>query len=468
MTSIAEKKDVFELGASEMAAKIASGELSVIGLAEELLDRVKKHDTVLEAFSYMDVEGIMNEAKELDDEAKAGKFRGPLHGVPFGIKEQFLLEGAPTRGDYKDPDSPTPDYSATVVDRLRDSGGLLFGKTYMVGPSGTPPTRNPWNIEHTPGGSSSGSGAAVGARFVPFALSEQTGGSGIRPAAYCGVSGLKPTFGRNSRRGMFPLSYSTDYPCIIATTIEDVARVFEVTSGYDPMDPTSLDLPPGKVNTDVSTITPPKIGVVRNFFPEFTTPEVNEAIDMAAKKLAAAGATVVDMTLPKEFGIVWPNSSMHGAEGQVLRARAKADKIRSGVTPALLGPASTETVSPYGGASGGPIAEFIPATYYLHAQRIRRWLRAMVDEAISEYDAILMATAPAPAPKNLSISGDPTLLVPWSQLGNPAISIPGGLAENGMPIGLQLVAPNLQDEALLSTGAWCENVIGRLPIPAMA
>lgn len=468
MTSIAEKKDVFELGASEMAAKIASGELSVIGLADELLDRVKKHDGVLQSFSYMDVEGIMNEAKELDDEAKAGKLRGPLHGVPFGIKEQFLLQGVPTRGDYKDPASPVAEYSATVVDRLRDSGGLLFGKTYMVGPSGTPPTRNPWNIEHTPGGSSSGSGAAVGARFVPFALSEQTGGSGIRPAAYCGVSGLKPTFGRNSRRGMFPLSYSTDYPCIIATTIEDVARVFEVISGFDPADPTSLDLPPAKVNTDVSTIVPPKIGVVRNFFPEFTTPEVNEAIEIAARRLAAAGATVEDMTLPQEFGIVWPNSAVLGAEGTVLRARGKAEKIRSGVTPALIGPASTETVSPYGGASGGPVAEFIPATYYLHAQRIRRWLRGMVDEAIAGYDAILMATAPAPAPKDLSISGDPTLLVPWSQLGNPAISIPGGLAANGMPIGLQLVAPNLKDESLLSTGAWCENVLGRLPVPALS
>src|SRR5690606_35559311 len=155
----------------------------------------------------------------------------------FGIKEQFLLEGVGTRGDWKDPSPPVAGYTATVVRRLREAAALLMGKLYMVGPSGTPPTRNPWNIEHTPGGSSSGSGAAVGARCSPVSLSEQPAGSGIRPAAYSGVAGLKPTYGRNSRYGMFQMAWSHDQACIIGYSIPDVAKVFAVTSGYDPDDP---------------------------------------------------------------------------------------------------------------------------------------------------------------------------------------------------------------------------------------
>src|SRR5690606_25686745 len=265
----------------------------------------------------------------LDEEARAGKFGGPLHGVPFGIKEQFALAGVPTRVDYKDRASPLGAADATVLERIRSAGGLLIGKTYMVGASGTPPSRNPWDLERTPGGSSSGSGAAVGARFVPFSLSEQTGGSGIRPAAYCGVSGFKPTFGRNSRRGMFIMSYSHDYPCIIGTTMEDIARVFAVTSGYDELDPTSLPLPPATPVIDVANMKPPKIGVVRNFYPELQEPVINEAIETAAGKLKDAGATVTDVYLPEEFAWVWKALPIMGVEGYTNNARQRAEKIRS-------------------------------------------------------------------------------------------------------------------------------------------
>ena len=159
-----------------------------------------------------------------------------------------------------------------------------------------PPTRNPWNLEYSPGGSSSGSGAAVGARFVPFAMSEQTGGSGIRPAAYNGVSGLKPTFGRNSRFGMFTLSYSQDHACIIATTVADIAPGVRRDGRLRPQGP---HLPPRRRLEGRGTLTKaPKIGVVRNFFPEMTEPEMQACIEAAARKLAAAGAEVVDFYLP--------------------------------------------------------------------------------------------------------------------------------------------------------------------------
>lgn len=468
MTSTLNKPDLFELTTVQMAEGIASGEISVLELAETLLDRIATYDPVVQSFSYIDRERVLEDARVLDEEAKAGKLRGPLHGVPFAVKEQFLLEGVPTRGDHTDPNPPVAPYTATLIERLRDAGALLFGKLYMVGPAGTPPTRNPWNIEHTPGGSSSGSGAAVGARFVPFSLSEQTGGSGIRPAAYCGVSGFKPTFGRNSRRGMFIMSYSHDYPCIIGTTMEDIARVFAVTSGYDELDPTSLPLPPATPVIDVANMKPPKIGVVRNFYPELQEPVINEAIETAAGKLKDAGATVTDVYLPEEFAWVWKALPIMGVEGYTNNARQRAEKIRSGVTPPLKPKAVTKFSGKYQGFQMGALSELIPATYYLQAQRIRRWLRDKVNAVLSDYDAVLMGTTPAPAPKDLTISGTDILLQPWSKLGNPAISIPGGLSPDGLPIGLQLVAPTLADESLLATGAWCESVLGRLPIPRLS
>lgn len=468
MTTVANKKELHELGATEMAERIRDGSLSVIEIAEALIARIKKHDSAIQAFSYFDVEGILNEAKELDDEAKAGRFRGPLHGVPFGIKEQFLLEGIPTRANWTDPEPDVAEYTATVVERLRDSGALLLGKLYMTGPGVMPPTRNPFNIEHTPGGSSSGSGAAVGSRFVPFAMAEQSGGSGIRPAAYCGISALKPTFGRNPVRGMFIMSYSNDFPCIIATTIADVATIFAITSGYDPRDPTSLALPPAEPVIDVASMAPPRIGVVRNFFPELTSPEVNACIEASASKLAAAGAIVEDFMLPDDFGMIWQIATLIGVEGWTHKARERAEKFRAGETKYSLGGSSvTKSTHRYGTNTLGALGEILPATYYIQAQRIRRWLRDRTDDSMSKYDAILMATAPEPAPRDLTTSGDQHLCNPWSKLGNPAISIPGGLAANGMPIGLQFVAPTLRDENLLATGAWCQDVLGLLPVPEL-
>lgn len=467
MTTVAEKKELFELGAAEMAAGIRAGTISVVALAELLLDRIRAHDLAIKAFSYLDEPAVLAEAKSLDAEARAGSFRGPLHGVPFGIKEQFDLAGAPTRLDYTDPASRVATEDATVVTRLRAAGGLLFGKLYMVGAAGTPPTRNPWNTEYTPGGSSSGSGAAVGARFLPFAMSEQTGGSGIRPAAYCGVSGLKATFGRNSRFGMANLSYSNDYPCIIGTTIADVARVFAVTSGYDPRDFSSVPVAPARASIDVAAMRPPRIGIVRNFFPALTEDYMNAAIEAAGARLAAAGAIVEDMMLPPDFGLVWKTAAIiGGAEKATLDARDNAERQRRGEDIPLIRPAATTAVA--GGGARGDVTRLIPAAYYIHAQRIKRWLRDQTDAAISSFDAILMATAPGAAPHDPSTSGDASLCVPWSQLGNPAISIPGGLSPEGMPLGLQLVAPNMRDEALLATGAWCEEVLGRLPVPALA
>jgi aspartyl-tRNA(Asn)/glutamyl-tRNA(Gln) amidotransferase subunit A len=452
------EKALFELGVTELAAAIAAGTITPLEVADDLLARIDQYDDKVKSFSHLDREAVRAEAKTLTDEAKAGNLRGPLHGVPFGIKEEFLLEGVPTLGEWKDPSPETAAYTATVVTRLRDAGALLFGKLYMVGLgwAGTPPTRNPWNLAATPGGSSSGSGAAVGARFLPFSLSEQTAGSGLRPAAYCGVSAFKPTYGRNSRYGMFALTYSFDHACLIATTTADIAAVFAVTASLDPKDSTTINQP---MVVEAPLAAPPRIGVLCNFFPERLQPEMAAAIETAAATLKAAGAEVVDFELPEEFALVRPANALIGsAERSVIDMHVPEQLAAKGVHPA----GGLPFPRPARALDG-----FIPATYYLHAQRIRRWLADTVDASMAGFDAVLTATAPGAAPFDTSISGDASLLQPWSTLGNPTTSIPAGLDSHGMPLGLQLIAPRGADEHLLATSAWCEDVIGRLPVPAM-
>nr|ART39810.1 J18 [uncultured bacterium] len=461
MTTAAE---LHTMGVIEIAAEIAAKRLSPVDLTAELIRRISAYDGAIRAWSFMERESVMLEAQAMADEALEGKLRGPLHGVPFAIKEQFALGGAPSLGDWTDPNPSISPEDATVVAKLKEAGALVIGKTYMTGPAGMPPTRNPWNLEYSPGGSSSGPGAAVGARFVPFALSEQTAGSGIRPAAYNGVAGLKPTFGRNSRFGMFTLSYSQDHPCIIATTLADVIPVFAVTAGHDPKDVTSrLD---GAWKGEVTLTKPPKIGVVRNFFTDMTEPEMQACIDAAAEKLAASGAEVVDYYFPDDFGVVWANASITSASsGAVSRARkvAKAGGKESKIATTMT-PVTKFTNYPRG------VGELIPAAYYVQAQRVRRYLRDLVDKTLTDggLDAILMATAPGAAPHDNSHSGDPTLCQPWSHLGQPAISIPGGIDSEGMPLGLQLVSQTMSDEKLLAIGVWCQEVLGLLPEPDLA
>ncbi len=455
--------DVHTLGVTELAEAIATKQLSPVDISRQLLDRITKYDTNIRAWSFMERETVLLEAQALADEAEAGNLRGPLHGVPFAVKEQFALGGAPSRGDWTDPSPPISPEDATVVQRLKAAGALVMGKAFMTGPTGMPPTRNPWNLEYSPGGSSSGSGAAVGARFIPFALSEQTAGSGIRPAAYNGVSGFKPTFGRNSRNGMFTLSYSQDHPCIIATTLKDIVPIFSVTAGYDEADPTSrFD---GAWKGGVTLTKPPKIGVVRNFFPGMTESEMQACIEAAAGKLAAAGAEVVDYFLPEPYGAVWANAAiLQTCESAVVNAKKI---VKSGKEPVRA-----TTATPVTKFSGFPraVSQIIPGPFYVHAQRVRRYLRDLVDSdlATGGYDAILMATAPGAAPHDNSHSGDASLCTPWSHTGQPAISIPGGLDSAGMPLGLQFVSPTMTDERLLAVGAWCQDVLGLLPIPDLA
>jgi aspartyl-tRNA(Asn)/glutamyl-tRNA(Gln) amidotransferase subunit A len=437
--------DVTQLTILDIQQMVACGSASPGDILDSYLARLDGVEDAVHAWSYLDIAGARAVAAQLSVEASQGRLRGPMHGVPVGVKDEFHVEGMPTY--FADPaGSPQPE-DATCVRLLREAGAIILGKTHMPIEGRMPPTRNPWNLAHTAGGTSSGSGAAVGARMAPIALGEQTAGSNLRPAAYCGVAGMKPTFGRISRFGCYQFSYSHDHAGLIGLSLADLALVLSVVAGPDPRDRTSLNEPIPAPALEMTGMRPPRIGVVRNFFPQRTQPLMQEAIDQAAGKLREAGADICDVLLPDDFGLIW---MVHRIVGSSEQANFHSRRYAQ--------PGAQQT-------SRNRVAEAIPATYYLQAQRIRHMLWKSVQREFSDLDAWLVAAAPGPAPEGLSSTGDASLLVPWSCLGYPAITLNGGLSPQGMPLGLQFVARPLADYDLLRTGAWCEQALGRLPAP---
>ena len=296
--------ELYELGVVEAAGAIASGKLSVLEYNQALIAHIDALEPSVKAFAYFDREGWLAAATEMDAEARAGKLRGPLHGIPAGIKDQFLVQGMPCTVAHSWGREGVEPADATAVARLRAAGAIIAGTTYMTDRHGEPPTCNPWNLEHTPGGSSSGSAAAVGGRMLPLALGESTGGSGIRPPAFCGVDAMKSTYGRISGKGLYTISWSLDHPTIIARGFEDIALTYNAIAGPDPNDPTSLMEPLTPVS--LNDLRPPRLGFVRNFFPAKAMDMMNEAMEVAAKKLADAGAEIVDIYLDDGWDAIWP------------------------------------------------------------------------------------------------------------------------------------------------------------------
>jgi aspartyl-tRNA(Asn)/glutamyl-tRNA(Gln) amidotransferase subunit A len=431
---------------TELSARVANGEVTPLDVVESFLAQIDRYEPNIQAWCYLDRERVLSEAADLTQSAQAGQLKGPLHGIPFGVKDEFHVAGMPTYMAAAD-DPPRPE-DATAVARLRAAGAIIMGKTHMPIDGVNPPTRNPWNFEHTAGGTSSGSGAAVGARMVPAALGEQTAGSNLRPAAFCGVAALKPTYGRIGRFGMYPFAWSHDHVGLIGLTMHDIALVFSAIGGPDQRDPTSRSEAPPPADLKLDGLPRPRIGYVRNFFPERTESVMLGAVEESAKRLREAGATIVDVLLPGDFDTIWMvHRLISGAEGLTFRSRKMAE---SGV----------------GMTTGRDIAaSLVPASYYLQAQRIRHdlWNRAL--SAFADVDALLMAVAPSPAPRGTSSTGDASLLSPWSCLGYPSITVNGGLSPDGLPLGLQMVAPPMGDYDLMRVGAWCEDALGRLPVP---
>ncbi|GIX47428.1 MAG: amidase [Candidatus Tectimicrobiota bacterium] len=349
--------------------------------------------------------------------------------------------GSPIFADF------VPRQDATAVARLKAAGAILLGKTQTTefATLDPAPTRNPWNLAHTPGGSSSGSAAAVSAAMVAGALGSQTAGSTLRPAAYCGVVGLKPTFGRIGRYGVFPVSWRLDHVGIFARTVADAALLLQVLAGYDPRDASAADVPVPDYQAGLEASLPPRLGVVRDFFYERAEPEVREHTDAVLERLRAAGAQVQDVALPPDF-----------ATG--LAAHRIIMRVEVAAVHATLFEAHRDAYRPQIRRlieSG----RLIPAVTYVRAQQVRRRLQRQLLPLLAGVDALLTPTTPAPAPRGLDTTGDPTLQTPWTFVGLPALSLPSGLSGSGLPLGIQLAAAPFAEARLLAVARWCEGVL---------
>jgi len=444
--------DLYDVTAAEAARRIRSGALSPSNLLASCLRRIDALEPVLKAWVLLDRDAASRVAVQRDIEAREGRFVGPLHGVPVALKDIYDAAGLVTTSGVGAWGHRRPIADAASVARLRAAGAVILGKVTTTPFALRDPTvtGNPWNSGHTPGGSSSGSGAAVGSRMVPLALGTQTVGSVLRPAAYCGVVGFKPTHGRISAVGVTPLAWSLDHVGILCRSVEDAALGLSVMAGHDPADLHSVAMPVEDYAGALTAPAAPRIGVLRPLI-ERAEPDNAAQITATVAALRAAGAHVEEAPLAASF------EGLHAAGDAVSRCEAAAFHRdlyarHAAEYPMHIG----EAVK----AGHG-----ITAVDYIAAQARRSAFRAEMGAVAARYDALVSPTAAGPAPKGLESTGDPYFCAPWSFAGMPSISLPTGLAPNGLPFAVQLCGAPWSEARLLAAAAWCERVIGFTETP---
>jgi len=441
------------LDAIDAARAIREKVLSPVDLIEALLERIERIDGRIQAWALVDRDGARRAARQAADEAARGAFRGPLHGVPFGAKDIFYSAGLRTEAGSKAMAGFVPDYDATSVARLKAAGAILLGKlqTTEFATTDPAPTRNPWSLVCTPGGSSSGSAAAVAARMIPLAFGTQTIGSNVRPASYCGLVGLKATFGRISTRGVIPLSYTQDHVGLMARSVEDIALGLSIAAGHDPDDPSSSRAPVPDYLAALTRRRAPRVGLLREFF-ERAASDVADITAQAVNRLARAGADIEEAKMPPTFRAVaaaaYVITRSETASAHAERFALKADLYRPGIRSSI------------------EMGMLIPGDLYVRALRIRRQFRREMSLLLERYDVLLTPTTPTPAPEGMA-TGDPSFQVPWSISGLPSITVPCGLTTSGLPLGIQLVSGAYAEAPLLSAAAWCEDIRGGASAPSL-
>ncbi len=442
----------YQLTATEAIQAIRRRELGVADLVRSLLTRIDALEPAVQAWVRIDRSTALAEAENRD----AGWHEHavlPLFGLPIGLKDIYDTRGLATSAGFPPWVDRVPDRDATAVERIRAAGAIVLGKTVTTqfAFADPPRTRNPWNPDRTPGGSSSGSAAAVAARMVPLALGSQTAGSILRPAAYCGVLGLKPTYGLISRFGILPLAWSLDHPGPIARSVEDLALALTVLAGPDRRDPITGSARLGDYLAAVRhPASSPVLAVVEDFFDLSESP-VRTAVRRAIDALASAGAQLRAVRLTTDLQTVADaqqtimqveaaeaHSALHGQQAEAYAPRMRA-LIEAG--------------------------QLVPATLYLRAQRIRRRFRQEVAAMLRDVDCLVLPTVSNRAPDR-SATGDRTFQAPWSLIGLPAVTLPAGLAD-GLPCGLQVVAPAWQEAPLLAIARWIETVLPALSEPVV-
>ena len=445
--------DLFRLGLLDMLRTVREGRATVQELVDSCSGRIAALEPRIQAWEWFDASRAMAEAEE-----RAGGILAdlPLFGIPVGVKDIIATRGMPTRMGSRIFANHVPTHSAWVVRRLEALGGLVMGKTVTTEFAYRQPgkTRNPWNPAHTPGGSSSGSAAAVAAGFVPVAIGTQTLGSVIRPAAFCGVVGYKPSFGAISRTGINPFSSTLDTVGVFARSVADASWFGACLMGMDARDEaTSIKAAAKTLRVPLEPVAaPPKLAVVRTPKWPLATEAQRSHFDQCVALLKDAGATIREVQLTRPFDDAWDNVMTIMARDAVKSFAPIESRHRIRLSPPLI-----ELLD-----RGHAVTPEAYARARTKREDYRRWF----DNLLEANDAILTIPAPGEAPETLASTGDATFNSLWTQTGLPAVTIPSGRGPRGLPLGLQIVGRYREDERALQVAAWCESIIA-LP-PALA
>jgi len=444
-------EDVLYLPVSELANRIRARKLSPVELTESYFERSARLGPQLNAYVTLTKELALEQAHAAEREIAAGHYRGPLHGIPYAAKDLLAVQGYPTTWGARPYAQQTFNYDATVITRLREAGAVLIGKAAMIELAGgmgyrfasaslTGAAKNPWNGTCWTCGSSSGSGAIVAAALAAFAIGTETWGSIICPSAYCGISGLRPTFGRVSRYGAMALAYSMDKIGPMARSAEDCALVLAAIAGYDGKDRSSLSPSEAAFRYPSPGPSRLRIGWVTNAWKKMA-PDIATSAQAAIEALKSHSAKVADAQLPEGPWEEAANTTV-AVEG----AAAFHSLIESGRVTELSDPL---------GKIAGYVNEQISASDYLRAMQIRGILQRKVDELFDRFDVLAAASLPITAtPLEMNLETDLTFPDPLGGIGNfcglPAISVPCGLSEKKLPIGIQFVGRVRNDRAVLA------------------
>jgi aspartyl-tRNA(Asn)/glutamyl-tRNA(Gln) amidotransferase subunit A len=455
----------------EASTALRARHVSAVELAKAALARIERHNPALRAFITITAESALDAARQADLELAAGRDRGPLHGIPVAVKDLFYTKGVLTTGGSPIHAHFLPERDATVVERLRTAGAVMMGKLNMhelaYGTTSANPhygvVRNPWNPEHSPGGSSGGSGAAVAARMVYLAMGTDTGGSIRIPSAYCGTVGLKPTYGRVSRSGVLPLGFSLDHVGPLTRTVRDAAIGLNAIAGPDRRDSTASRHPTVDYVPEAEcSIRGVRIGFPVDFFFERLDPDVESAVRGAIARAESLGAVVKAVRLPDM-------DALNAVARVILLAEAAAVAEPYSEKRELFG-ADVLTLIDQG--------RLIAATDYVNAQRLRRKMRGEFERLWKEVDCLITPATPNAAPR----IGDTTVRLGGvdedarlaatrlargiNALGYPALAMPCGLSSAGLPVGLQIIGPAFEEALILKIGAALEDEgVGIPPFP---
>ena len=481
--------EMLQLTARELSRKIRDGEISVKETVDMYREQMEKMEPQIHAFLSVDEDRLAGRIQEVEEGIKSGRYSGPLAGVPVAVKDNICTRGQKTTCASKILENFVPAFDAEAVKRLEDAGMIVLGKTNMdefamgstTETSAFGVTKNPWNIEHVPGGSSGGSCAAVAAGEAVLALGSDTGGSIRQPAAYCGVTGLKPTYGRVSRYGLIAYASSLDQIGPVGRNVQDCAALFEVIAGHDAKDSTSSQ----KAVESWESLTEgslkgKKIGIPKEYFAQGTDEEVKKALTDAIELMAENGAEVeyfslkmVDYVIPAYYiiacaeassnlerfdGVKYGYRNMESTELHEMYKKSRAEGFGEEVKRRILLGSFVLSAGYYD-------------AYYLKALKAKALIKKEFDQAFEKYDCILAPASPTTAPKIGTSLCDPLQMylsdintVAVNLAGLPAVSLPCGKDSQGLPVGMQIIGDCFQEKKILQTAAVYEALRGPFPM----